>query len=196
VSGPAPRLVAVAAGKVFEAARIPYVLAGSMASMAHGEIRGTLDVDFATLMRKNHIEGFIRAATDGFRFDSEWIALAVAQQRMFQMMHATSVIKVDVYVRPDEGLYASEIRRGQRMHLGTGAQDFVVVASPEDTILQKLRWYREGGGVSDRQWRDICGVLKAKSGELDGVYMATWARELDLEELLEKARVNSGGSDS
>ena len=37
------------------------------------------------------------------------------------------------------------------------------LASPEDTVLAKLDWYRQGGEVSDRQWRYIIGVLAAQT---------------------------------
>ena len=191
MSGPAPTLVALAAARAFEAARIPYLLAGSMASMVHGEIRGTLDVDFATLMREAHVQDFCRAAKEDFFFDAEWIATGVAARKMFQLLHATHFIKVDVYVRPDEGLYASEIRRAQRIQIGPDPRDLVNVATAEDTMLQKLLWYREGGCVSDRQWRDVCGILKAKGADLDLTYLTAWARELELSALFDKAKSSS-----
>ena len=59
-------------------------------------------------------------------------------------------------------------------------------ASPEDTILAKLEWHRMGGEVSDRQWRDILGVLKTRAGELDLTYLHTWAKELKVNDLLER----------
>jgi hypothetical protein len=61
------------------------------------------------------------------------------------------------------------------------------LASPEDTILAKLEWYRLGGEVSERQWRDILGVLKTRSGELDLSYLNRWAGELKVADLLERA---------
>jgi hypothetical protein len=60
-------------------------------------------------------------------------------------------------------------------------------ASAEDTILSKLEWYRMGGEVSDRQWRDILGVLKTRAGELELDYMRKWAHELKVSDLLESA---------
>jgi hypothetical protein len=57
----------------------------------------------------------------------------------------------------------------------------------EDTILAKLDWYRMGGEVSDRQWRDILGVLKTREGELDLDYLRTWAIDLKVADLLERA---------
>jgi hypothetical protein len=49
---------------------------------------------------------------------------------------------------------------------------------PEDTILAKLEWYRPGGEVSERQWRDVLGILKTRAGELDLGYMRKWANDL------------------
>jgi hypothetical protein len=57
----------------------------------------------------------------------------------------------------------------------------------EDTILSKLEWYRMGGEVSNRQWRDVLGVLKTRAGELDLAYMQKWANELKVEDLLDRA---------
>jgi hypothetical protein len=47
-----------------------------------------------------------------------------------------------------------------------------------DVILSKLEWYRMGGEVSDRQWRDILGVLKTQAGTIDLDYLRQWAIEL------------------
>ena len=60
------------------------------------------------------------------------------------------------------------------------------LASPEDTILQKLDWFRKSDG-SERQWRDVLGVLKIRWDELDQVYMQSLARDTGLDELLRRA---------
>jgi hypothetical protein len=52
------------------------------------------------------------------------------------------------------------------------------VASPEDTILHKLEWYRIGNEISDRQWNDILGVLKVRGKTLDLTYLRQWASQL------------------
>jgi hypothetical protein len=65
------------------------------------------------------------------------------------------------------------------------------VASAEDTLLAKLDWYRMGGEVSERQWRDVLGVLKVQAGGLDLEYMRRWARELGVDDLLERALAQS-----
>ena len=61
------------------------------------------------------------------------------------------------------------------------------VISAEDTILAKLRWYRAGGEVSDRQWRDIAGIFAASGEHLDHAYIERWARAMGLMDLYERA---------
>jgi hypothetical protein len=65
-------------------------------------------------------------------------------------------------------------------------------SSPEDTILAKLQWYRDGGGVSDRQWNDVLGVLKVQGPALDRAYLREWASQLDLTDLLQQAMDAAG----
>lgn len=65
-------------------------------------------------------------------------------------------------------------------------------ASPEDTVLAKLEWYRQGGGVSDRQWRDLVSVLKVQNQSLDRAYLKDWANRLELTALLDHAWSDAG----
>jgi hypothetical protein len=68
----------------------------------------------------------------------------------------------------------------------------VDVTSPEGIVLQKLLWFRSGGGVSDRQWRDVLGVLKAQRLTLDRAALSHWARELGIDDLLARAAAAAG----
>ncbi len=61
-------------------------------------------------------------------------------------------------------------------------------ASPEDTLLHKLVWYKLGHKVSDRQWGDVLGVLKVRADSLDRDYLDHWARVLEVSNLLDRAR--------
>ena len=65
------------------------------------------------------------------------------------------------------------------------------VSTAEDIILAKLEWYRQGGEVSDRQWRDILGVLKVQAGRLDSDHLRKWAAELGVADLLMRAMEES-----
>ncbi len=61
------------------------------------------------------------------------------------------------------------------------------VATAEDVVLAKLEWFRASGEVSERQWRDIVGVIKVQDEHLDRPYLQAWARRLGVESLLERA---------
>lgn len=69
----------------------------------------------------------------------------------------------------------------------TDPEQSIYVTSAEDVILSKLEWYRMGGEVSERQWRDVLGVLKTRSGELDLDYLRKCAKDLEVEDLPERA---------
>lgn len=63
----------------------------------------------------------------------------------------------------------------------------VYVHTPEDILLQKLRWFRLGQGISDRQWRDVLGLVLVKENELDREYLRQGAEILGVTDLLEQA---------
>ena len=60
--------------------------------------------------------------------------------------------------------------------------------SPEDTILRKLLWYRQGGEVSEWLLRDVAGILAVNAGRLDSAYLDRWAASLQVEDLLARLR--------
>jgi hypothetical protein len=51
-----------------------------------------------------------------------------------------------------------------------------------------------GGEVSERQWRDVLGVLKTRAGDLDLNYLWKWAGELHVGDLLERSMKEAGYS--
>jgi hypothetical protein len=65
-------------------------------------------------------------------------------------------------------------------------------ASLDSIVLQELRWFRKGGGVSDRQWNDLLSVLKVQANALDYDYMKHWAAELEVANLLLRAFDEAG----
>ena len=97
------------------------------------------------------------------------------------------MFKVDIFIPSQRPFQQSQFTRAQRQTFEFENKLSANFASPEDIILSKLEWYRMGGEVSDRQWRDILGVLKTRAGELDQDYMQIWAKELKVSDLLQRA---------
>lgn len=62
------------------------------------------------------------------------------------------------------------------------------LATPEDLVVSKLDWFRLGGQCSERQWRDVIGLLQIHAPTLDLAYIERWIDQLDLTDLWLKAR--------
>jgi hypothetical protein len=174
------RLVALLNG-----AGIDFMVAGSFASTAHGLPRTTQDIDIVIEPTVASLEALLRAMPDGaYYVDHESARDAQRRLSMFNVIDMASGWKVDFIFRKNRAFSREEFRR--RRHIEMFGID-VFVASPEDTILSKLEWSKEGGG-SERQLRDVAGVLEARAGELDLGYIEHWIDELGLAPEWVKAR--------
>ena len=176
----------------FEKAGIRYFLGGSVASALYGEARSTRDIDLVAAMFPHHVEPFLGALGGGFYADAQAIGQAVAARRSFNLVHLDTMVKVDVFVAGTQPFQLMQFRRRVLQTVSADGKTTFYVASPEDTILAKLQWYRDGGGVSERQWNDVLGVLKVQAPTLDRTYLREWGRELCLTDLLQRAFDDAG----
>jgi hypothetical protein len=172
---------------VFEGLGIPYLIGGSLASALYGMVRTTQDSDVVAELRPEHIHDFVSALQGEFHIDEEMIVDAIQHNSSFNIIHRETMFKVDVFVPHHRPFLQSQLARAQMQTFSFETEVSGRFASPEDTVLSKLEWYRMGGEVSDRQWRDILGVLKTRAGELELDYMRKWAEELKVMDLLERA---------
>jgi hypothetical protein len=172
---------------VFEKLGVPYLIGGSLASTLYGMVRTTQDSDIVAEMRLEHLQPFVSALQQEFYMDDEMIAESLQRNSSFNIIHRETMFKVDVFIPRTRPFLQSQLARAQKQTFTFESEVSAKFASPEDTILSKLEWYRMGGEVSERQWRDILGILKTRSGELDLAYMQKWAKELEVEDLLKRA---------
>jgi hypothetical protein len=178
--------------QAFDALRVPYFLGGSMASSVHGIYRATADADFVAALRPHHAEPLVRLLQPVFYADLQAIRAAIGTARSFNLIHFDSMLKVDVFVASTTPFHLMQMRRRVRQAATPDGRTTFYVASPEDTILAKLQWYRETGEVSDRQWNDVLGVLKVQGKTLDRGYLDEWAKELGLTDLFRRALDDAG----
>jgi hypothetical protein len=172
---------------VFEKLGVPDLIGGSLASTLHGMVRTPQDSDIVAEMRPEHIQPFVSAWEADFYVDQEMIAETIQRNSSFNIIHHDTMFKVDVFIPRPRPFLKSQLARARRQTFTLGKEVSAKFASPEDTILSKLEWYRMGGESADRQWRDILGVLKTKAGDIDLDYLHQWARELKVSDLLERA---------
>jgi hypothetical protein len=185
VQGEATRLTLLVT-QTLERLGIPYAVGGSLASSLHGVMRSTLDVDIVADMQSDHIQSLVEALSNEFYADDEMMRDAIERQSSFNLIHYETAFKVDIFIRKSRAFDQMQLDRRRLSIIASDPDESVYVTSPEDTVLAKLEWYRMGGEVSDRQWRDIIGVLKTRAGELDLEYLRQWASELHVNDLLER----------
>lgn len=184
---PEPLAVTLLVVDALDALGVRYFVGGSLASAAQGIARATLDADVIADLRAEHVEPLTRGLGAQFYFDIGTIRHAVARRSSFNLIHLRTMFKVDVFVSKGRPFDRAQIERRILQTVATDPPCRIYLASPEDTVLAKLDWYRQGGEVSDRQWRDVIGVLEAQHGRLDATYLNDWADQLGLRDLLQRA---------
>ncbi len=175
-----------------DARGILYAIGGSFASSTHGEPRSSVDYDILTQLGAGDVAPLVEALQAEFYVSEAAASDAVARRSSFNVIHLATHMKVDLFVCGNSALDAEQMRRRQASELAPGSGRMVFVTSPEDIVLRKLDWFRRGGGVSDRQWRDVLGVLKVQGARLDREHMTRIAVAADLSDLLDKALREAG----
>lgn len=188
---PEPIAVTLLVIRVFERLKIPYLIGGSLASTIYGMVRTTQDVDIIADMHLQHVQPFITSLQSEFFFEEEMIADSIRHKSSFNIIHRKTMFKVDVFIPGKTPFQKSELSRAQKQIINKTPEISATFASPEDTIIAKLKWFRMGGEVSERQWRDVLGILKVRAGVLDLEYLRKWGSELNVLDLLEKALTDS-----
>ncbi|HEV2271974.1 MAG TPA: DUF6036 family nucleotidyltransferase [Steroidobacteraceae bacterium] len=161
-----------------EAAHTPFMLTGSFALGYYGKPRMTRDLDFVVALLEQHVARLVEAFSPDFYIDEDEARSAIKTQRMFNLMHLSSGIKVDLIVRKDSEYRQHEFARRKPVDLA-GVPTWIT--SREDLILSKLVWARDAN--SDLQKRDVHSLLDES---VDWPYLKQWAPKLGIDAMLEE----------
>jgi len=163
---------------------IGYYAGGSVASSIHGVPRFTGDVDLVADLKPEQTDLLASKLSQEFYADAEQMREALRFGRSFNAIHFATGFKIDIFPLGKDAFNVGELARSEKRVWevdSTGGVE-LWVASAEDTILEKLVWYKRGGQVADKQWSDVLGVATTRS--LDREYLSEWAPRLGVGDLL------------
>jgi hypothetical protein len=169
----------------FDALDVPWVLGGSLASSHYGEPRTTMDADVAIVARGENLVSLFNDLRARFYVPESALSMIGIEGGSFNVVDPERGVKVDIFVLGDGLLDRNQISR----RVPAAVPGFVGncwITAPEDVVLRKLCWWRDTGG-SDRQWRDLVGVLRHVGLLMDVDYLRATAQELGFEQELARA---------
>ena len=184
---PEPIAVTLQVVDALEQVGAVYVIGGSLASTIHGVVRTTLDTDIVADLSLSRARLFADLLAGTFYLNTDTIRDAIRKRSSFNVIHLATMFKVDIFIPKDRPFDRQQLERRQPWIADPDSGRLIYVATAEDTLLAKLAWYRLGDETSDRQWRDILGVLAVQGDRLDLPYMHQWAASLGVSDLLERA---------
>ncbi|MGA7991169.1 MAG: hypothetical protein WCC53_07050 [Thermoanaerobaculia bacterium] len=167
--------------EALDACDVPYMATGGVALLAYGEPRFTADADLVIAPTVASLECFLSRRDADWYVSAEAAREALLERGMFNLVETTTGWKADLIVVPDDAFSAESFSR-RRPISALGVT--LVGISPEDLVLSKLRWAATTD--SERQIRDVFGVLTICGTTLDEKYMRRLARDLGVESTLEK----------
>ena len=160
---------------------IGYMVTGSFASNMHGVPRSTYDADLVIHVDQKSLDQFLQSLGTEFYVSPEAAREALTKQRLFNVVHLETGFKVDLIIKKARPFSEEEFSRREKVICLGQLRWF---ATPEDVILSKLEWSKLAD--SERQFIDALNVAKVQGEKLDRSYLAKWAGELGIRELLER----------
>jgi hypothetical protein len=156
---------------------VRYMVVGSYASGAYGEPRFTQDIDIVVDLSARQLDRLIaRLPQDDFYVSHDAALAAIDSAGQFNVIHPESGNKIDFLIGKMDAWGRKQLSRRKRFDLLDGVTAYT--AAPEDVILGKMLYYREGG--SEKHLRDITGMLRISGNAIDRIYIAEWAQKLDV----------------
>jgi hypothetical protein len=162
-----------------------YRVGGSVASSALGVPRSTIDVDIVCELFEEDVERFVSRLASAYYVDGDMIRDAIRRRASFNVVHLETMMKVDVFVTKSGAYDRIAFSRAVRKSLDESPRAYDL-ATAEDV----------GNEISERQWRDVLGVLQVQGDALDRAYLQHWAHELGLDDLLARALREAEGPEA
>ncbi len=185
-----PLAVAQFIGAQLEEIGLRYVIGGSVASSVMGEPRSSLDLDLMIDADPPKVLAFVRRLSESCYVDEQDALEAMSRRTSFNAVHFDTSMKIDFFIVEAEEFALDQLQRRQRLAITGGLSLYFYTA--EDLIVRKLLWFRIGGETSEKQWRDVLGILRTSRREIDRLQLRSAAVKARVEDLLDRAMRDAG----
>lgn len=185
-----PRHLLIQVSKILERLHILYAITGGMAVFVWARPRFTADIDIIVLLAREHILSLakeLRELNEASYIDANMMSQALERYGEFNFIDGATGVKVDFFVVGKRPFDESQLERRVAKSILDNQIYFV---SPEDLILSKLLWFREGESAKQRE--DITSILKMQKN-LDWNYLEKWAiihKTIDILNGLRESKLN------
>jgi len=188
-----PIRIILSVAKALDACGIRYLVGGSLASSISGEPRSSMDIDLVVELSISQVDSLTEALKEEFLVDPDVLRRAVEHTSSANILHEETSTKIDLFVLGGTPLDGEQMNRRVRMKVASEPDRYIYTYTPEDILLQKLRWFRLGNEVSERQWRDVLGIVRTQGKKLDDSWLLRGAQTLGVQDLLERALREGAG---
>jgi len=162
---------------------IPYLLAGSFATMAYGVPRSTKDVDFVIELSQPGFDSLVMRLEPLFSIDPQQQFESLAWTRRYILTARKTPFKVELFIKGSDPHHDSQWgRRKWQNNPVLGRQMWMPTA--EDVVIQKIRWGRQ------RDQADVLDVMSVQAETLDWAYVEHWCDQHGTRPLLEELRAS------
>ena len=170
-----------------ESSEIPYMITGAWSVIYYGRPRASHDIDFVVEINQKDINKTLNAVkklSEDFLIQADAIKEAVRNKDMFNILHLPTALKLDFWLLTEDLFDKSRFSRKRRVKI---LDQFMEISSPEDTILQKLRWYKEA--KIEKHLVDAAFVYQVQKKNLDMEYLKKWIENLKIESYFKEIKV-------
>jgi hypothetical protein len=174
--------------KILTQLNLPYYVTGGVAAIAYGEPRTTLDLDVVVYVDRDNFSRLITQLENDDFYVAGINDVVIGQMSVLQITQMATISRSDIILTTDDVYEQLKLSRRQIYSLPDGTE--IYVASAEDIILSKLVWGQSS--KSDKQWRDVLGILKTQRERLDFDYLNDWSQQLSVDNELTRAKRESG----
>lgn len=159
---------------------IPYFIAGGVATIVHGQPRYTLDLDLVVEIARADLPSLVTAQAQRFYCPPRAVeSLQAGQGSILNVVQMDLALAANIALASSSDFDQAKMQRRQLIDFAETQAWFI---SPEDLILSKLLWKSD----SEKQQRDVLGVMKVQEDLLDLDYLRSWADRLGLAELVDR----------